>query len=65
MPRAQGRIFGFSSNRKGPINICPNVSRYKDIGVLGIKVADGILLLVTYISLILLHLTYIYKNFCK
>jgi hypothetical protein len=43
MSIAQGRIFGLVSSQKGPINICPKVNYYEDIGTLRIKVTDGII----------------------
>jgi hypothetical protein len=39
----------------------PNVNRHEDTGILGIKVSDRVIQWLLYISLILLHLTYIYK----
>jgi len=34
MSIAQERILGLKSSLEGPINICPKVKRYEDIGIL-------------------------------
>jgi hypothetical protein len=41
MSIAQERILGLKSSQKGSINICPNANRYKDLGILRIKLTDG------------------------
>jgi hypothetical protein len=61
MSTAQGRICGLNSSRKGAINECPKLNPYEDVDILRIKVADGITEWVSYMLLILLHLTYICK----
>jgi hypothetical protein len=58
---SQGRVSGLNSSQNGPVNVCLQGSFYEDTGILKIKVVEVIIAWVTYISLILLHLTYNYK----
>jgi hypothetical protein len=45
--------------------MCVKDNHYEDMAILRINVSDRIIIWLTYISLILLYLTYIYKNLCK
>jgi hypothetical protein len=48
MSIAQGRIFGLNSFQKVQRNMCPKVKQYEDVGILTVKVSDGITARVTY-----------------
>jgi len=61
LKRERGACFGRNLNLRSAIIIWPKVNRYEDCGILRSRVADGILVSVTCISLILLHLNYIFN----
>jgi hypothetical protein len=46
----QIRVHGLNPYRKGPINICPKGSRYKDRGTLSSNVADGIIIFILHLE---------------
>jgi hypothetical protein len=45
------------------INICPKDIWYEDMAILQIKVTNRVIVWITFILLVLFHITYIYKNF--
>lgn len=50
MSIAEGCVLGLSLIWKGPMNICLKVNQYKDMGILIIKIANGISAVVAYSS---------------